>query len=96
MKMFRLSANILTLIVAGILAGCSGTSASPDVAASIRKSLDEAGFKNVTVSQDREKGIVTLGGKAEIHDTFFPVLAHGNVFETRFIKRFANAGGDIG
>ena len=64
MKMFRLSANILTLIVAGILAGCSGTSPSPDVAGSIRKSLDEAGFKDVSVSQDREKGIVTLGGKA--------------------------------
>jgi osmotically-inducible protein OsmY len=64
MKMLRLSANILTLLAAGILAGCSGTSASPDVAASIRKSLDEAGFKDVSVSQDREKGIVTLGGKA--------------------------------
>jgi osmotically-inducible protein OsmY len=64
MKMLRLSANIITLLAAGILAGCSGTSASPDVAASIRKSLDEAGFKDVSVSQDREKGIVTLGGKA--------------------------------
>jgi osmotically-inducible protein OsmY len=64
MKMLRLSANIITLLAAGILAGCSGTSASPDVAASIRKSLDEAGFKAVSVSQDREKGIVTLGGKA--------------------------------
>jgi len=64
MKMLRLSANIITLLAAGILAGCSGTSASPDVASSIRKSLDEAGFKDVSVSQDREKGIVTLGGKA--------------------------------
>jgi osmotically-inducible protein OsmY len=63
MKTLRLSVNILTLCAAGVLAGCSGTSASPDVAASIRKSLDEAGFKDVSVSQDREKGIVTLGGK---------------------------------
>jgi len=60
MKMLRLSANIITLLAAGILAGCSGTSASPDVAGSIRKSLDEAGFKDVSVSQDRDKGIVTL------------------------------------
>lgn len=30
----------------------------------VRKSLDEAGFKDVSVSQDREKGIVTLSGKA--------------------------------
>jgi len=64
MKMLRLSVNIVTLFAAGILAGCSGTSASPDVAGSIRKSLDDAGFKNISVSQDREKGIVTLSGKA--------------------------------
>jgi len=64
MKLLRLSANIITLLAAGIPAGCSGTSASPDVASSIRKSLDEAGFKDVSVSQDREKGIVTLSGKA--------------------------------
>ena len=36
---------------------------SPDVSDSIRKSLDQAGFKDVTVSQDRDKGIVTLGGQ---------------------------------
>jgi len=64
MKMLRLSANIIALLAAGTLAACSGTPASPDVAGSIRKSLDEAGFKDISVSQDREKGIVTLGGKA--------------------------------
>ena len=37
---------------------------SPDVSDSIRKSLDQAGFKNVSVSQDRDKGVVTLGGKS--------------------------------
>jgi len=63
MKKLRLSANIIALVAAGILAACSGTPPSPDVASSIRKSLDEAGFKSVSVSQDREKGIVTLGGK---------------------------------
>jgi len=63
MKAFRLSVAILALLAVGILAGCSGTAASPDVSASIRKSLDQAGFKGVTVSQDRDKGIVTLGGQ---------------------------------
>ncbi len=29
----------------------------------IRKSLDQAGFKDVSVSQDRDKGIVTLNGQ---------------------------------
>src|ERR1017187_8139035 len=63
MKKLRLSVAILALLAVGILAGCSGPTASPDVSDSIRKSLDQAGFKDVTVSQDREKGIVTLGGQ---------------------------------
>jgi len=50
------------LLAAGILAGCSQTPKSPDVTASIRTSLDQVGFKDVSVSQDREKGVVTLGG----------------------------------
>jgi hyperosmotically inducible protein len=64
MKMLRLSVTMLALIAVGILAGCSGTPRkSPDVSDSIRKSLDQAGFKDVSVSQDRDKGIVTLGGQ---------------------------------
>lgn len=63
MKNLRLSVATLTLLAAGTLAGCSGTAASPDVSDSIRKSLDQAGFKDVSVSQDRDKGIVTLGGQ---------------------------------
>jgi osmotically-inducible protein OsmY len=46
------------------LAGCSATATkSPDVSESIRKSLDQAGLKDVSVSQDRDKGIVTLSGR---------------------------------
>jgi hyperosmotically inducible protein len=63
MKKLRLSVAMLTLVAVGALAGCSGTAASPDVSESIRKSLDRAGFKDVSVSQDREKGVVTLGGQ---------------------------------
>jgi hyperosmotically inducible periplasmic protein len=64
MKTTTLLFTVLALLVAGILAGCSSTSAkSPDVSGSIRKSLDEAGFKGVSVSQDRDKGIVTLSGQ---------------------------------
>jgi osmotically-inducible protein OsmY len=32
------------------------------VSDSIRKSLDQSGLKDVSVSQDRDKGVVTLGG----------------------------------
>jgi hyperosmotically inducible protein len=59
----KLSITVLTLLAIGTLAGCSGTAASPDVSDNIRKSLDQAGFKDVSVSQDREKGIVTLSGQ---------------------------------
>ena len=53
------------LLAAGILAGCSQTPKSPDVTASIRTSLDQAGFKDVSVNQDRDKGVVTLNGHVE-------------------------------
>jgi osmotically-inducible protein OsmY len=62
MKMARLLAPLLTLLIIGTVAGCSGTTRSPDVSDSIRKSLDQAGLQNVSVSQDRDKGVVTLGG----------------------------------
>jgi len=63
MKKFKLSVAMLTLFAVAALGGCSGTAASPDVADGIRKSLDQAGLKDVSVSQDRDKGVVTLGGQ---------------------------------
>jgi hyperosmotically inducible periplasmic protein len=64
MKTIQLFLMVLTLLAGGILAGCSSTAAkSPDVSDSIRKSLDQAGLKNVSVSEDRDKGIVTLSGQ---------------------------------
>src|SRR5450432_4051322 len=63
MKKIRSSVAMLVLLAAGTIAGCSRTVPSPEVSDSIRKSLDQAGFKNVSVSQDRDKGVVTLGGK---------------------------------
>ena len=64
MKVIAIYTVLAVLVVAGSLAGCaSGPVKSPDVAESVRKSLDSAGLKDVTVKQDREKGVVTLGGK---------------------------------
>jgi hyperosmotically inducible protein len=53
----------LALIVVGLAAGCSpAQTKSSDVSASIRTSLDQAGIRDVSVSKDRDKGVVTLGG----------------------------------
>jgi len=63
LKTLHICAASLALLAAGILVGCSQTSLkSPDVSAGIRASLDQAGLKDVSVSQDREKGVVTLDG----------------------------------
>ena len=52
------------LLAIGIIVSCTTAPAkSPEVSDSIRKSLDQAGLKNVSISQDRDKGIVTLGGQ---------------------------------
>ena len=51
------------ILATGFTSGCSSTPAkSPDVSGSIRQSLSAAGLKNVSVSQDRDKGVVTLSG----------------------------------
>jgi osmotically-inducible protein OsmY len=61
-KTLRLLVTLLPLLIVGTLWGCSSTTKSPDVSDGIRKSLDQAGLKDVSVSQDRDKGVVTLGG----------------------------------
>jgi hyperosmotically inducible periplasmic protein len=63
MKTLKLTLALFALVAVGTIAGCSGTSAkSPDVSDNIRASLDQTGLKNVAVSQDRDNGVVTLGG----------------------------------
>lgn len=63
MRNLRRSFALAVLGVTTILVGCFGASTkSPEVGENIRKSLDQAGFNNVSVSQDRNKGVVTLSG----------------------------------
>jgi hyperosmotically inducible protein len=63
MKAFKLCLSLLTLVAIGTLAGCSTKSTrAADVSGGIRISLDQAGLKDVSVTQDRDKGVVTLGG----------------------------------
>jgi hyperosmotically inducible protein len=83
MKTLKPCLTLLALLVVGTLVGCSSTPKTPDVSDSIRKSLDQANLKDVSVSQDRDKGVVTLGGH---------VAAEGDKSQAESIaKSFAGA-----
>jgi hyperosmotically inducible periplasmic protein len=63
MKSTKRFFSIGTLLILAGLAACSNTpTKSPDVTDNLRRSLDQAGLKDVSVSQDRDKGVVTLTG----------------------------------
>jgi hyperosmotically inducible periplasmic protein len=64
MKTSRKFGTSLALLALGALAaGCStGSGKSPEVSDTVRKDLDQAHLGDVSVSQDRDKGVVTLGG----------------------------------
>jgi len=60
-RAFGFAAGAVLCVAA--IAGCSKSDTrSPAVANEIRKSLDQSGYKDISVSQDREKGVVTLTG----------------------------------
>jgi len=57
----------LTLSI-GISLACNNTRRAPDVSGNIRHALDQAGLNDVRVSQDRDKGVVSLTGKVGSED----------------------------
>lgn len=56
--------TVFALLIAFVLAGAMGCNQqkAPDVTANVRHALDQAGLNDVRVSQDRDKGVVTLSG----------------------------------
>ena len=63
MKSTKRFFSIGTLLILAGMAACSDTpTKSPDVTDTLRTSLDQAGLKDVSVSQDRDKGVITLTG----------------------------------
>jgi osmotically-inducible protein OsmY len=63
MKTLKPCLGLLAVVIVGTLAGCSSnTTKAADVSGGIRTSLDQAGLKDVSVKQDIDKGVVTLGG----------------------------------
>ncbi len=64
MKLLNITSNVLlALAIAWTLACSDRASKAPDVTNDIRHSLDQAGLNDVSVSQDREKNVITLTGK---------------------------------
>jgi osmotically-inducible protein OsmY len=61
-KKFLPYAVLAFTLAFGCLIGCSSQPRSPDVTGPIRQSLNQAGLNDVSVSQDRDKGVVTLDG----------------------------------
>jgi hyperosmotically inducible periplasmic protein len=79
MKFLKFVCLSAPLLVVGSIAACSDNNAkSPDVTDSVRKSLDQAGLKDVSVSQDRDKGVVSLSGT---------VLSEGDKAQAESIAR---------
>lgn len=66
MKTITLCFALFALFSIGSTFGCNENTKSPDVAGEIRKSLDQSGLKDVSVSQDRDKGVVILSGHVPI------------------------------
>jgi hyperosmotically inducible protein len=56
--------RLLTFAAVTFLIGCSnGATKSPDVTGTVRRLLDQSNLRDVKVSQDRDKGVVTLSGQ---------------------------------
>jgi osmotically-inducible protein OsmY len=67
MKTLKPCLGLLAAVVLGTMAGCSSnTTRAADVSGGIRTSLDQAGLKDVSVKQDTDKGVVTLGGHVTV------------------------------
>src|SRR5579864_1929454 len=72
MKMLKPCLSLLAVVLVGTLAGCStNVNRAADVSGIIRTSLEQAGLKGVTVSQDRDKGVVTLAGNVTADEDKF-------------------------
>lgn len=62
MKSSKLVSVAGLILAIAVSLACNQQSKAPDVTDSVRQALDQAGLKDVKVSQDRDKGVVTLSG----------------------------------
>lgn len=62
MKALKSCSFAFAVVLTAALLGCSTAPKSPDVSSNVRKALDQAGLKDVSTSEDRDKGVITLSG----------------------------------
>ena len=62
MRSIKVYSSLLTLALGMGLVGCSTAPKAPDVAANVRGALTQAGLRDISATQDRDKGVVTLTG----------------------------------
>src|SRR5450756_690551 len=54
--------SVLIFTLTLLTLGCSQSHKSPDVKDAVEKALSQAGYTSVTITQDRDKGVITLSG----------------------------------
>jgi hyperosmotically inducible periplasmic protein len=87
MKTLEPYVTLLAVVLVGTLAGCSAapSTKAADFSEGIRTTLDQAGLKDVSETQDRTKGVVTLGGHVALDsdkaraETIAKSIAEGQV-----------------
>jgi hyperosmotically inducible protein len=67
MKSMKAALIVIAVAIAATVA-CSDRAKAPDVTSDVRNALSQAGLNDVSVSQDRDKGVVTLSGKVRTDD----------------------------
>jgi hyperosmotically inducible protein len=68
MKTIKTVSTLLMAFSIAAALACSSQHRAPDVSSNVRNALNQAGFNDVSVSQDRDKGVVTLTGKVSTDD----------------------------
>lgn len=64
MRVMRMIAAVAAVTWMIVILGCSSQRANtPSYKDAVKQSLASGGFKDVTVNEDRDKGVITLGGK---------------------------------
>jgi hyperosmotically inducible protein len=68
MRSTKLVSLLLILFAVAVGLGCSEKQKAPDISGDVRNALNQASLNDVSVSQDRDKGVVTLTGQVASPD----------------------------